>query len=140
MDPAATLGSAVVLLSALLPVPWIAYDDGREAMAAGRWGGSHIELEITDDGATVDYDCAHGRLTEQLRPDRDGRFSAQGTYVPERPGPAREGEGDRGAAARYEGRVEGDTMTLTVTLAEDGHTVGTFTLTRGRRGRLRKCL
>ena len=43
-------------------------------------------------------------------------------------------------AARYTGRVDGKTLTLTVTLADTGRVVGTFTLTRGSSGRLFKCL
>jgi hypothetical protein len=27
----------------------------------GTWGGAHIRLDINDGGATVEYDCAHGR-------------------------------------------------------------------------------
>lgn len=34
----------------------------------GAWGGEHIAMEVTDPGATIEYDCAHGRITEKIAP------------------------------------------------------------------------
>ena len=30
----------------------------------GTWGGDHISMEVTDSGAEIEYDCAHGSVTE----------------------------------------------------------------------------
>jgi hypothetical protein len=106
---------------------------------AGTWGGDHIGLEVSATGATVEYDCAHGTIDGALALDGQGRFEARGSHVAERGGPVREGDAQRGVPARYRGTVSGDTMTLTVTL-DGGEEVGTFTLTRGRTPRIRKCL
>ena len=52
-------------------------------------------------------------------------------------GPVREGEEDA-RPARYSGRVQGQAMTLTISVA--GETLGPFELERGRTPRLTKCL
>ncbi|SRR5713101_4649182 len=132
-----------VLLSLAMP---LAAAGGRriERTLAGRWGGPHAELTVGDDGARLEFDCAQGHIPGPLRLKADGRFDFKGTYRPERPGPQWEDEapGTAGrAAARYQGRVEGSTMTLTVrSSAADRAELGTFTLTQGKPGALRKCL
>jgi len=105
---------------------------------AGTWGGPHISLEVTENGAEIDYDCAHGRITEKIVPDRNGNFEVKGIHVREHPGPVREGE-DNEQPASYRGSIHDDTMTLTVTLTGKNETLGTFTLEHGNSGRVRKC-
>lgn len=95
---------------------------------------------MSADGAAVELDCAHGRVEGKIRLDTDGRFDIAGTYVRERGGPVREQEEDSSLPAHYKGSVEGSTLTLTITLAESGETLGPFELTRGRTPRLTKCL
>ena len=105
----------------------------------GTWGGQSIAMEVTDAGATIEYDCAHGRITEKISPHADGKFEAKGIHKRERGGPMRQGE-DEGQPAIYRGSVKDETMTLTVELAENNEAVGTFTLTQGKTGRIRKCM
>ncbi len=104
----------------------------------GLWGGQHINMEIGEAGAEIDYDCAHGRITEKIVLDRNGKFTVKGVHVRERGGPVRLGQ-ENEQAASYEASINGDTMTLTVTLTESNEVVGTFTLTRGKMGRVVKC-
>jgi hypothetical protein len=106
----------------------------------GSWGGQHISLEATDEGARIEYDCAHGAIDGPVVPGRDGRFEAAGTHAAEHGGPVHEGESEEGQPARYRGELKGNTLTLTVTLAGSGEEVGTFTLSRGAAPRLVKCL
>ena len=120
--------------SSSLPSP----QKGR-ALAPGAWGGLHISLEVTDVGAQINYDCAHGRITEKIIPENDGTFEVKGVHTQERPGPTREGE-DSEQAAVYRGSIQEDTMTLTVTLSGHDEPVGTFQLTRGNPGKIRKCM
>jgi hypothetical protein len=110
-----------------------------EALPTGTWGGEHIALEVTDKGATIDYDCAHGSITERIIPDSSGKFLVKGFHVKERFGPARQGDDMTGQPATYTGIRDGDTLTITVTLAETKEAVGTYTLTHGKPGRVRKC-
>jgi hypothetical protein len=38
-------------------------------------------MEISDKGAELNFDCAHGSITQKLVPDNVGRFVAKGIYV-----------------------------------------------------------
>jgi hypothetical protein len=105
---------------------------------AGVWGGQHIRLEATASGAEIEFDCAHGTIEQAIALGRDGRFDVGGRYFVQHAGPVRRGE-ENGRSARYTGRVEGDTMTLNVTLTDNSDQAGPFTLTRGSRGNVFKC-
>jgi len=104
------------------------------------WGGDRIHLSVTARGGTTDYDCAHGTIDQTIELDRDGRFSATGTHVFEHGGPVREDEPPDRHPARYDGRVNGEAISLTVTLTDRHEDVGTFTLKRDVTPRLHKCL
>ena len=106
----------------------------------GLWGGLHISMEVTDKGAQLNYDCAHGSITEKIVPDQTGRFLVKGFHVREHAGPNRQDEDPKGIPSNYEGTLSGQTMKLAVTLSESNETVGTFTLTRGQIGKVRKCM
>lgn len=88
----------------------------------------------------IEYDCAHGDLAEPLALDRSGWFDVTGSHTPEHGGPVREDEKSESRPAGYAGRVDGGRMTLTVTLTDTGEILGTFALTQGVAGRLKKCL
>ena len=105
----------------------------------GLWGGDHISLEVAASGATLDYDCAHGTITQKIVPDQSGKFEVKGFHMREHPGPTRQGESADGEPATYKGSVSDKTMTLAVFLTKTNETIGTFTLTQGKMGRLRKC-
>ncbi len=105
----------------------------------GHWGGQDISVEVTDSGATLDFACAHGSISEAIVPDAHGKFAVKGVFVTEHPGPIREDEDTSGQPATYSGTVDGETLTLTITLAGTSKTIGTFTLTFGKMGRVRKC-
>ena len=108
-------------------------------LAEGLWGGKHIRLEVTGEGASAEFDCATGTLEGPLTLDGDGRFEVKGTFTPERGGPVREGREPEPRPARYSGRVKAEVLTLTVTLTDDADDVETFTLTHGREALLTKC-
>jgi len=108
-------------------------------VAPGDWGGEHIGLTVAQKGATLEYDCAHGTIEEPLVA-TEGRFTALGTHTREHGGPVREGELAETHPARYEGRIDGETMTLEVTLTDSGEKLGTFKLVRGQSPRVFKCL
>lgn len=105
----------------------------------GRWGGEHISMEVTEDGAQIDFDCANGRITEKIAPDGEGKFEAKGVFTQERGGPVRLGE-DNEQPAVYRGSIKDKTMTLNIELTRNHETAGTFTLKQGSEGRVRKCL
>lgn len=105
----------------------------------GVWGGDNIRMQVTDQGADIEYDCAHGRISGPLRLDSRGRFRTTGTYVREHAGPIRMGETVDEQPASYVGNVDGKTMTLEATLTANSENIGTFTLIQGSEGRIRKC-
>ena len=114
-------------------------DSSTQTEIRGQWGGQGISLEIGGHSATIEYDCAHGTITEKIVADPSGKFVVRGFHVRERPGPTREGEDTKGQPATFRGSIEGQTMRLTVTLSDTNKSVGTFGLTKGKKGPLRKC-
>ncbi|MGH9160728.1 MAG: hypothetical protein ACRD2X_12190 [Vicinamibacteraceae bacterium] len=114
-------------------------DAPAQSIQKGLWGGEGVQLTVTADGATVEYDCGHGGMDEVIAFDTHGRFELSGWHAQERGGPVREGTVDQKLAARYVGRVRNDQMTLRVELTDSGTTLGPFSLERGKRVRLVKC-
>ena len=109
-------------------------------LVTGPWGGEHVALELTPTGGTIEYDRAHGGLTQPVRPGAQGEFEAAGIHVREHGGPVREGERPDSVTARYVGRVTGEIMTLRVYAGSRPDTLGPFQLRRGGEPRLFKCL
>lgn len=109
-------------------------------VAAGAWGAAGIAMDITASGARIEYDCAHGTITEPLVLDADGRFDVKGRHSREHGGPVREGEDSNGQPVRYTGQVTGDTMTLTVMPEGSDTAISSHTLVRGKTGRIHKCM
>ena len=105
----------------------------------GTWGGQSIAMEVGDEGAEIEFDCAHGRITEKIAPDADGKFEAKGVFARERGGPQRMGE-NNDQPAIYRGSIKDRDMTLTIQLKRNNEDIGTFTLVQGSSGRIHKCL
>jgi len=111
-----------------------------DSVLTGTWGGEHMRLEVSSKGARIDYDCAHGTIDQPMTLDSSGYFDVRGVHITERGGPVREGERSDALAARYTGRIQDQTMTITVILTESKEVAGTFTLGFGKTPRLKKCL
>jgi hypothetical protein len=105
-------------------------------LPAGPWGGATVILEVVADGADVEFECARGRISTPIKLDDKGDFDVPGTFGAEGRGPSRDDTGSS-SAARYKGHVDGDTMTLNVTIGD--REMGSFRLTRDRRPVLKKC-
>jgi hypothetical protein len=108
-------------------------------VAEGLWGGAHLRLSVSRDGAALEFDCASGQVGAPFETDARGRFDQPGTYTRQGPGPIRIGREPTARPARYSGRVEGDRMTLAVRLEGSDRPLGEYTLTRGDRGQVMKC-
>jgi hypothetical protein len=108
-------------------------------IAKGNWGGDHINVTVDDDSASIEYDCAHGTIKGPLATDGNGSFKLEGTHAAERGGPTRRDDSNSGRPAIYTGSIKGEVMTLTVKSAEGDETIGTFTLTHGKAGKIFKC-
>src|SRR6202166_227392 len=114
------------------------YAADASSVATGVWGGQGIALKVSAKGADVEFDCAHGQIPQPIKLDKHGDFEVAGTFTAEHGGPVRRGETLQPAPARYSGHVDGDTMSLTVSL--DKRQVGSYTLTRGSQGHITRCL
>ena len=110
-----------------------------DALEPGVWGGKHIRFEVTERGANIEYDCAHGTIEGRIVVNRRGRFNVEGTHYEERGGPARAGEEPAGYRVRLSGVVGGSLLKLTVTRAGTRRVIGTYTLARDREPELVKC-
>jgi hypothetical protein len=108
-------------------------------VAEGAWGGAHLRMHVNSDGASLDFDCANGQIAAPFETDSGGRFDLPGSYTREGPGPIRIGREPTARPARYEGRVEGARMTLSVRLEGSDKPLGQYTLTRGDEGMVVKC-
>lgn len=111
-----------------------------DRLVAGVWGGQHIRMEVTDDGAQIEFDCAHSTMDEPVVLDHHGRFEVKGKFTREHGGPVRSERAPNSSPVRYIGQVEGQTMTLTIRHDETGESFGDYTLTQGSQGRLMKCM
>lgn len=105
----------------------------------GVWGGDGVAMEVADAGATVQFDCAHGTIGEKIVADSSGGFVVKGRYVQEHPGPTRQGEENDGKPAIYSGTITNQTMTMKIVLDGSSEAIATYTLVKGKNGRIRRC-
>lgn len=131
----------LVLLSLVLLIVSFAAARPRKMQrrVLGTWGGEHISIQISGGSASIEYDCARGTIDGPLTLGTKGHFTWRGYHIRERGGPVRRDEKPNGRPAIFDGGIQGNIMTLTVTLADSNESLGTFTLTRGDQGKLWKC-
>jgi hypothetical protein len=110
-----------------------------DTLLPGMWGGEHARLEVTESGASVEFDCAHATVGGRIVVDRTGRFSVAGTFYAEHGGPVRSDETSSGFPVRLTGRVGGSLLKLNVTRVRPREVIGTFALARDREAELFKC-
>jgi hypothetical protein len=111
----------------------------RKGLPVGLWGGEHISVEVTEQGATVEYDCAHATIDHRITLDRRGRFDVPGMQLQERGGPVRQNEQLAGYPVRFAGQVNGKRMKLSVRNSVTRKLIGIFTLVHGGEPKLIKC-
>ena len=106
-----------------------------EQVPNGAWGGEGAALDVTDNGATVRFECGHGTIAHPLKLDDQGRFSVVGTFRPET-APGEDAVESR--PARYQGRLDRDGLEFTVTL--EGQTArGPYTVALAKAADVDKC-
>jgi hypothetical protein len=102
------------------------------------WGGEHIALEVTADGATLEFDCATASITKPLTVDAKGNFRAEGTFTRERPGPTMR-NGNPAASATFSGSIAGNTLHLHISSGAKSDGGEDYVLLRDQPGRVMKC-
>ena len=108
-----------------------------QRIATGVWGGQHINIEVGEKSAVIEYDCANGVIDGPLVVDSSGNFKLRGKHRMERGGPVRADEQPNEQPATYTGTINGNTMTLTLKINDSEEE--TFTLEKGKQGELFKC-
>ena len=124
----------VLLVSLVLLVSMVAK---MQRIPTGVWGGQHINIEVGEKSARIEYDCASGVINGPLSVDANGNFKLRGTHRIERGGPISADDDTKGQPATYTGSIKGNTMTLTLKVGEAD--AETFTLEKGKEGELVKC-
>ncbi len=95
----------------------------------GQWGGAQASLVLTRAGGTISYLCGSGTIDSTWTLTADGLFAATGEHF-FGGGPVPAG-GSTPHPATYAGQVDGDHLTLTVTVTDLKTTLGPFVLVRG---------
>ena len=129
-----TKGIGVLLVCVFLLVSVKA---NMQRIATGVWGGQHISIKVGEKSAAIEYDCASGVIDGPLVVDSNGNFNLRGTHKMERGGPVRADDDAKSQPATYIGSIKGNTMMLTMKLADSE--TETFTLEKGNPGDLFKC-
>jgi hypothetical protein len=134
------LGIQLAILGGLLmtaPLVSAVHSDGA---IEGTWGGDRLRLVVDAKGAgRVELDCASGAIAGPLMLNEKGAFAAAGTFEQYRAGPQRADEAAAAKNARYEGTVEGETMTLSI-WPEGAAKPQIFKLRKGAAVKLVRCL
>ena len=130
--------AAVLVASALSSHAALASPEGKPRPLIGSFGGSGAGVEAAESGTQLTFDCATGSVEGPITLDENGGFDVAGRLVREGPGPVRPDQ-MKGAPARYAGKLDGETLTLSVRVSGSDETLGPFTLTRGRLARIRSC-
>jgi hypothetical protein len=97
-------------------------------------------MEVSESGATLEFDCAHATIQGPIPLDASRRFAVEGSYFQEHGGPISAGEETAPVKTRYEGTVTGGTMSLTVINLDAGEKIGAYTLVLGAVAHITKCL
>jgi len=126
----------VIVCCALLGASLFAMKHTRN-LAIGTWGGEGISMQVSEKGAEIEFDCAHGQIAQPILLDSHGNFAAAGTFAHEHGGPVLRDEKSYEIHARYSGHVARNVMSLVV--AYEGKNAGTFTLELDHEPNLRKC-
>src|SRR2546423_4283331 len=91
----------VFLVVSVLLVSVTAKTQKMRRIATGVRGGEHISMKVGAKLATIEYDCANGRIDGPLVVDSSGHFSIRGTHKMERGGPVRLGDEPKPIPATY---------------------------------------
>jgi hypothetical protein len=124
-----------LLLVTVLAIGACGNPAGPDALVpAGTWGGPEASAIVTATGAHLEFPCGAGEIAQPLMTTSNGEFAIDGTYI-RQVGPAAIPQ-----PARFSGRVNNQTMTLSVTLSGGSQPIGSFTLTLGIPPSFVRCL
>ena len=108
-------------------------------LAAGTWGGDHVEMTVTASGAHLEFDCASADLPKAPVVDDQGKLAADGTYTREHGGALRQDEVPDRHPSRFTGQLKDKTLTFDITLVDSKEAAGQFVVALDAPSRIRKC-
>jgi hypothetical protein len=108
-------------------------------LATGSWGGEHVGLDVTAQGGTLEFDCAHGSFKGRPKLDAQGKFVVIGTYEAEHGGPVRADETPNPLKVEYVGVVKNGKLRLSVRRVGAKRAIVAFNLVHGQEAMLFKC-
>lgn len=133
------LGARIVLLGAWMMNATLAMGAPAAQPIEGAWGGDRLRLVVDAKGSgRVELDCAGGEIAGPLVVSEKGSFTASGTFEQYRSGPQRGDEPAAVTKARYEGTIQGTTMTLSI-WPEGASAPQIFKLQKGAAVKLVRC-
>lgn len=112
-----------------------------KGVKTGGWGGEQIGMTVNKNGASLEFGCASGSITQPIRTDAKGHFSVEGTLTQSMGVmPADPDLLPKPQDVTYSGQVKGNTMTLDITSKVDGSSLGSYTLIYGQTPKIFYCL
>jgi hypothetical protein len=107
-------------------------------LLTGAWAGDHAALRTLDDGATVQNDCSHGKISGQIHLGPGGTFKAKGYYNAPLTGYRVSDIASRDHPADFTGKVSGDVLTLSISVLHESNT-HEFKMRRNARIKFPEC-
>src|SRR5918912_1900494 len=80
-------GAAAIAACILSGCAMTANPNAPDAFRAGQWAGPHIVMTVAPQSTEIEFDCGRATAPGTIETDRDGAFTASGTFLQERPGP-----------------------------------------------------
>jgi hypothetical protein len=105
---------------------------------AGRWGGTQGNLTVGEASTRIDLGCGEAVIDGSLRVDETGHFKASGHVETYQPGPQRTDRPPTLKDAVFEGRIDGDSMELSMQVAGEP-APRLFQLKRGGQAKVIRC-
>ena len=104
----------------------------------GNWAGDRLLIRAGESGITVQGDCTRGKIDGPIIPGPDGNFHASGYFnAINTASRSLAGIAPRDSPTRFDGRISGGRMTLT--LVTDGKPPKRYTLVRNARIAFARC-
>ena len=118
-------------------------------LAIGQWGATGISFDVSANSVGVEFNNAHANIGRRPKLNRKDEFDVVGLYNSEGPPaiyiqpvrpdqPLVNSDNRPGQEAHFRGKVSGKKMSLTISVAKTGETLGTYTLEFGKSGTILK--
>ena len=120
---------ALTFVVCVLAISCSSSSEQTEPNVIGDWGGTQASLTMTRSGGDLSYPCGAGTIDSTWTLSTDGLLAGRGQhFFGGGPVPV---QGRQPHPALYSGIVDGDTLTLSVSVTDLGQTLGPFRLLRG---------